>query len=80
MAFAHIYARRDGTFTARFRAPMANGAFAGGTVECASLPGAFDDEGKARQWIALGAEHNAITDMPEPRVIRRSASVPGGTS
>lgn len=72
MSFAHIYPRKDGRFTARFRAAIAHGDLAGGTVECTSLPGAFDNEQQARDWISRGAKHNAIEHMPAPRVIRRS--------
>lgn len=74
MAFALIYARRDGTFTARFGGPMARGTFAGGTVACESQPGTFATEREARDWIALGAHREGVDELPDPRVIRTGAA------
>jgi hypothetical protein len=82
MAFCHIYARRDGTFTVRLRGTISRSTsteFHGGTVERTSRP--FATEEKARWWIDAAREHDGLDDMPGPTVVRRatrSEAEPGG--
>ncbi len=70
MASATIYARRDGRFTARFTGTVTTGTFKGGTVACASEPGAFATEQDARRWLEMGAERDGVA-LPDAVVVRR---------
>lgn len=81
MAFCHIYARRDGTFTVRMHGTISRrppgsrlvavdkDPFLWGTVEYTSIPVASEQE--ARAWIQQGRDRDGLDDMPEPKVIRR---------
>ena len=72
MAFAHIYARRDGRYTVRMCGQTGDSNLPG-TVEYTSRAGAFPNEKSARHWIMLGITEGRITGLPEPRVIRRAS-------